>query len=70
MFINLPYKGRTKVPGSECGFNNFRELYTSLHQSQDVVLQQYRKKTISVWKSSFHYFNSSYSNSLLSSSFS
>lgn len=46
------------------------ELYTSLHQSQDVVLQQYRKKTISVWKSSFHYFNSSYSNSLLSSSFS
>lgn len=23
MFINLPYKGRTKVPGSECGFNNF-----------------------------------------------
>ena len=48
----------------------FRELYTSLHQPQDVVLQQYRKKTISVWKSSFHYFNSSYSNSLLSSSFS
>ncbi|WP_367007359.1 arginase family protein [Streptococcus sp. ZY19097] len=23
MFINLPYKGRTKVPGSECGFINF-----------------------------------------------
>ena len=23
MFINLPYKGRTKIPGSECGFNNF-----------------------------------------------
>ena len=52
------------------GDKKFRELYTSLHQSQDVVLQQYRKKTISVWKSSFHYFNSSYSNSLLSSSFS
>ena len=48
----------------------FWELYTSLHQSQDVVLQQYRKKTISKQKSSFHYFNSSYSNSLLSSSFS